>query len=150
MTLRMRSPLPSLDGAVTWVNGSQPQPEDLAGKVVLIHFWSISCYICHEVVEEVNSLREEYLAKGIVVLAVHQPRSEAELDIEAVTKDLHEEMKLTQPCAIDSNHAIVSRFENQYVPGYYVFSKVGEMRHFQTGGKGYERITKALDKCLEE
>ncbi|MBC7882843.1 MAG: redoxin domain-containing protein [Anaerolineae bacterium] len=146
----MRSPLPSLDGAIAWVNGSQPQPEDLAGKVLLIHFWSISCYICHEVVEEVNSLRDEYLTKGVVVLAVHQPRSESELDIDAVTKDLQEEMKLTQPCAIDNDHAIVSRFENQYVPGYYVFSKAGEMRHFQTGGKGYERITKALDKCLEE
>jgi thiol-disulfide isomerase/thioredoxin len=150
MTLRMRAPLPSLDGAVAWVNGSQPKPEDLAGKVLLIHFWSISCYTCHEVVEEVNRIRDESLAKGVVVLSIHQPRSEAELDIESVTKDLQEEMKLTQPCAIDSDHAIVSRFENQYVPGYYVFSRVGEMRHFQTGGKGYEKITKAIDRCLEE
>ena len=149
MALRMRDPLPSLEGATAWVNG-EVKPADYAGKVMLLHFWSITCYICHDVVEQFNAIRDEYLQKGVVVLSVHQPRSEEELDIEAVTKDLKENMLITQPCAIDNDHAIVRRFENLYVPGYYVFSKVGQLRHFQTGGKGYERITKAIDRCLEE
>ncbi|UFP93330.1 TlpA disulfide reductase family protein [Gloeobacter morelensis] len=150
MALRMRAPLPSLAGVPTWINGGEPQPEDYQGKVVLVHFWSISCYICHDVVEQFNAIRDAYQPKGVVVLSVHQPRSEAELDAAAVTKDAVEAMLLTQPCAIDSEHTLVERFTNEYVPGYYVFDRKGEMRHFQTGGKGYERITKALDRCLAE
>jgi len=149
MALRMRAPLPSLEGATVWVNG-EPKPEDLAGKVVLMHFWSISCYICHDVVEQFNAIRDEYLGRGVVFLSVHQPRSADELDVAAVERDLKENMLLTQPCAIDNDHAIVGRFGNEYVPGYYVFDTAGTMRHFQTGGKNYEKITRILDRCLSE
>lgn len=149
MALRMRAPLPSLEGATVWMNGD-PGADDTTGKVLLIHFWSISCYICHEVVDQFNAIRDEYRLKGVVFIGVHQPRSEEELDLDAVAKDLHENMLLTQPCAVDNDHVIVGRFGNEYVPGYYVFDRKGEMRHFQTGGKGYERITKALDRCLTE
>lgn len=147
--MRLKTPLPSFTGATRWI-GEEVTAEQLKGQVLLVHFWSITCYICHEVIEQFNAIRDEYQAKGVVFVSVHQPRSEAELDVEAVTRDALEQMLLTQPCAIDNDHAIVGRFANEYVPGYYVFDKNGEMRHFQTGGKGYERITKALDRCLSE
>jgi hypothetical protein len=83
-------------------------------------------------------------------VAIHQPRSEEELDIEAVSKDALEEMKLTQPVAIDNDHTIVDRFENQFVPAFYVFNRKHEMRHFQAGGKGFERIEAAIQRVLEE
>jgi len=82
--------------------------------------------------------------------AVHQPRSEDELDVAAVTKDALEEMKLTQPVAIDNDHAIVDRFQNQFVPAFYVFNRNHEMRHFQAGGKGFERVEAAIERVLEE
>lgn len=149
MALRLRSTLPSFEGATRWLNRT-PQPEDYQGQVLVVHFWSISCYICHDVVVQFNAIRDDYQAKGVRFISVHQPRSEAELDLAAVEKDAKENMLLTQPCAIDNDHTIVDRFINEYVPGYYVFDRKGEMRHFQTGGKGYERITRALDRCLSE
>lgn len=149
MPLRMRSPLPSLEGAATWLSG-EPKPEDLAGRPVLVHFWSISCYLCHDVVEQVNAWRDKYAKEGVAFIAVHQPRSEAELDVEAVQKDAREHMKLTQPCAIDNEHAIVERFQNQYVPAYYLFDRTHRLRHFQAGDKGYDRIEAAIERILHE
>lgn len=149
MALRMRSPLPSLEGAAAWING-HPDEQALRGRPVLVHFWSVSCYICHETVERVNAWRDTYAQRGLAFVSVHQPRSQAELDVEAVTKDALEAMQMTQPCAVDNAHAIVERFQNQFVPAFYVFNRDHELRHFQAGDKGYERIEAAIARVLEE
>ena len=150
MPLRMRTPLPSLEGVETWMNGGPPAEAELEGRPVVVHFWSISCHMCHNAVEQVNAWREKYEARGFVFVAVHQPRSESEVDVDAVRKDALEEMKLTQMCAIDNGHVIVDRFENQFVPSYYVFDRSHRLRHFQAGDKGYERIESALERVLSE
>ncbi|HEV3154383.1 MAG TPA: redoxin domain-containing protein [Candidatus Baltobacteraceae bacterium] len=146
----MRSPLPSFDGAADWINGAQPSAASLDGKPIVVQFWSMSCYMCHNAAEQVNAWRDKYEPLGFVFIAVHQPRSEAELDVEAVRKDALEEMKLTQLCALDNDHTIVDRFANQFVPSYYIFDRAHQLRHFQAGDKGFERIEAALDRVLHE
>ena len=149
MALRMRSPLPSLEGATAWVGG-EPRTEELRGLPVVVSFWSKSCHLCHETAEQFAAWRDRFAKAGVAFVAVHQPRSEEELDVAAVTKDALEEMKLTQPVAIDNEHAIVERFENQFVPAFYVFNRAHQLRHFQAGGKGFERIEAAIQRVLEE
>lgn len=149
MALRMRSPLPSLEGAAAWVNG-EANAESLRGLPVVVSFWSKSCYLCHETAEQFAAWRDAYAARGVKFISVHQPRSEDELDIETITKDAREEMHLTQPVAIDNAHAIVERFENQFVPAFYVFNRAHQLRHFQAGGKGFERLEAAIDRVLTE
>ncbi len=146
----MRTPLPSLEGVPAWINGGLPPAAELEGYPLLIHFWSISCYICHDVVEQVNTWRDTYGPQGLKVIAIHQPRGPEELDISKVTADALDAMGLTQPTAIDNEHAIVGRFANQFVPAYYVFNRQHELRHFQAGDKGYDRIEAAIGKVLTE
>jgi thiol-disulfide isomerase/thioredoxin len=145
----MRSPLPSFEGAAKWING-ELKAEELRDRPVVVSFWSKSCYLCHDSAEQVAQWRDKYAKQGVKFVSVHQPRSEEELDVDAVTKDAIEEMKLTQPVAIDNDHAIVDRFENQFVPAFYVFNRKHELRHFQAGGKGFERIEAAIERVLEE
>ena len=145
----MRSPLPSLEGVATWING-EPKIEDLRGFPIFVSFWSISCYLCHNIAEQLNQWRERFSAQGMIFLAVHQPRSEAELDIEAVRKDALEEMHLTQPCAADNEHILVERFQNQFVPAFYVFNRRHELRHFQAGDKGLDRLEAAIARVITE
>ena len=57
-------------------------------------------------------------------------------------------MGLTQPLAIDNEHTIVGRFANQFVPAYYVFNRNHELRHFQAGDKGYDRIESAIERVV--
>ncbi|MBV8583526.1 MAG: hypothetical protein JO241_05970, partial [Candidatus Eremiobacteraeota bacterium] len=71
-------------------------------------------------------------------------------DVVTVTEDALGEMQLTQPVAIDNDHAIVNRFANEFVPAFYVFNRSHELRHFQAGGKGFERIEAAIERVLEE
>ena len=145
----MRSPLPSLEGATAWVNG-EPQAEELRGLPVVVSFWSKSCYICHDTADTFAEWRDKFAKHGVAFIAVHQPRSQDELDVDTVTTDAKGEMRLTQPVAIDNTHTIVDRFENQFVPAFYVFNRNHELRHFQAGGKSFERIEAAIERVMSE
>jgi thiol-disulfide isomerase/thioredoxin len=148
MPLRTKSPLPPLDGAAAWVNGPEPSPDDLAGHPVLVHFWSVSCYICHNVADVVSGWREKYGPRGLRVIAVHQPRGPEELDLAKVTEDAHGEMGITQPLAVDNTHALVKAFQNEFVPAYYVFDRNHELVHRQAGDRGFERLEQKIEEVL--
>ncbi len=149
MPMRMRSPLPAFDGVETWLNG-EPSAADLAGKPVLVHFWSLSCYLCHDTAATVAQWRDTYGPQGLAVIAIHQPRSEDELDVAKVEADARDAMQITQPCAVDNAHILVERFENQFVPAFYVFNRAHEMRHFKAGGQGLETVATAIERVLNE
>lgn len=149
MALRMRSPLPSLEGAAAWING-EINAEELRGFPVVVSFWSKSCYQCHDTAEQFAAWRDKYSQHGVAFVAVHQPRSQDELDIAVVTEDAKNEMHLTQPVAIDNTHTIVDRFENQFVPAFYVFNRMHQLRYFQAGAKSFERIEAAIERVLTE
>lgn len=148
MPLRMRTLLPSLDNVAAWENGGQPSAEELAGHPVLVHFWSISCYLCHNVADVVNGWREKYAPQGLKVIAVHQPRGPEELDIAKVVADAKGEMGITQPLAIDNAHTIVGEFQNEFVPAYYLFDKNHELLHRQAGDRGFERLEAKIEEAL--
>jgi thiol-disulfide isomerase/thioredoxin len=150
MALRMRSPLPSLAGAAAWINGGEPGAAELAGRPVFVSFWSLSCYQCHETADAIAALREKFAPLGVAFVAVHQPRGPEELDVIKVRDDALGAMGLTQPCAIDNSHTLVDRFENAFVPSFYVFNRKHEMRHFQAGDKALERLDVALERVLAE
>ncbi|MEI5905944.1 TlpA disulfide reductase family protein [Bacillus spongiae] len=146
--MKLREPMPELTGATKWING-EVKKEDLIGtKPTLIHFWSISCHLCKEAMPEINELRDEY-NEELNVVSVHMPRSEDDLDLNMI-----EHMALShdiiQPTYVDSEHVLTNRFENQYVPAYYVFDKEGKLRHFQAGGSGMKMLRKRIDRVLGE
>ena len=149
MPMRTGSALPALEGVAGWINGA-PKAEELAGKPLLVHFWSVSCHICHDVAPEVAAWQAEYGPRGLAVVGVHQPRGPAELDIAAVTADALGAMGITWPCAVDNEHALVRRFENQFVPAYYLFDADGKLVHRQAGDRGFERLHEKIAEALHE
>jgi len=146
--MKLREPMPELEGATEWLNG-QMTKEDLIGeKPTLIHYWSISCHLCKEAMPQVNQFRDDYKDK-LNVVAVHMPRSENDLDIEEIKKVANEH-GITQPIFVDSQLKLADAFQNEYVPAYYVFDKDGQLRHFQAGGGGMKMLEKRVNRVLGE
>jgi thiol-disulfide isomerase/thioredoxin len=146
MPMRTGTPLPALDGVEKWVNGS-PDAGELKGHPVLVHFWSVSCGQCKDTFSNVNEWKEQHRDRGLKVVGVHMPLSEADLEtgpVEEVIRDYH----LHHPQAIDEDYTLVDRFENRYVPAFYLFDADGNLRHFQAGGRGMKMIRAALDRVL--
>ncbi|EIJ81672.1 YkuV [Bacillus methanolicus PB1] len=146
--MKLREPMPELNGATAWLNGEVTREQLIGEKPTLIHFWSISCHLCKEAMPQVNQFRDEYKDK-LNVVAVHMPRSENDLDIEDIKK-VAAEHGITQPIFIDSEHKLADAFENQYVPAYYVFDKDGNLRHYQAGGSGMKMLEKRVNRVLSE
>ncbi|OCA87047.1 TlpA family protein disulfide reductase [Pseudobacillus wudalianchiensis] len=146
--MKLREPMPELQGATAWLNGEVTKDELVGEKPTLIHFWSISCHLCKEAMPKVNEFRDEYSDK-LNVVAVHMPRSEDDLNLEEI-KSVAAEHEITQPIFVDSEHKLTEAFENQYVPAYYVFDKDGNLRHFQAGGSGMKMLEKRVNRVLDE
>ena len=146
--MKLREPMPELNGAVDWLNGQVTKEELVGEKPTLIHFWSISCHLCKEAMPQVNEFRDKYQDK-LNVVAVHMPRSEDDLDINEIKK-VAADHDITQPIFVDSEMKLTDAFENQYVPAYYVFDKDGKLRHFQAGGGGMKMLEKRVNRVLGE
>jgi thiol-disulfide isomerase/thioredoxin len=146
--MRLREPMPALTGASEWLNGEMTREQLVGDRPTLIHFWSISCQLCKDAMPLVNEFRDRYKDK-LNVVAVHMPRSEKDLDLDEIKKAAAEHC-ITQPVFIDNEHKLTDRFENQYVPAYYIFDIEGKLRHFQAGGSGMKMIEKRVIRVLEE
>ncbi|MGQ9525686.1 MAG: redoxin family protein [Armatimonadota bacterium] len=139
--------LPRLTGATHWLNGGPLAREDLLGNVVLIHFWSLSCGSCSEIMPVVNQWREKYDVHGVKMVGVHMPRSEYETDIELVAEAVGR-YGLQHPIAVDSEHGLADAFGNKYVPSFYLFDRQGHLRHYQAGDRGMKMVESALLRVL--
>ena len=108
--MRLREQMPELVGATTWLNGETTK-EKLVGKnPTLIHFWSVSCSMCKNSIRVVNQFRDKY-KNDLNVVAVHIPRSDADLDLDRI-KSSAEEHDLRQPIFVDNALKLMDAFGN--------------------------------------
>jgi thiol-disulfide isomerase/thioredoxin len=147
MPLRMDSELPSLEGGTDWFNSNGVKKEDLKGSPVLIHFWAISCGICKESLPDISRWIEKFGQRGLKVVAVHMPRQESDTNVEAV-KEALAEYEVKQPCVVDNWHEITDRFENKFVPAFYVFDENSKLRHFQAGEKAPKMVEPVIERVI--
>jgi thiol-disulfide isomerase/thioredoxin len=150
MALRIGTELPSLEGATEWLTGNlETVLAETAGKVTLIHFWSLSCGICKENMPRLAEWRDQKHDSGLRVVAVHMPRYPADTDLDAV-KAAIDKYQITEPCAIDNDHKLRDAFKNDhgYVPAYYLFDQTGKLKGFAAGERGISLIAPAIERAL--
>ncbi len=70
---------PELEG-LTWIQGGPLTLAALRGHPVLIRFWTDGCQYCHDSAPSLIALHQKYAERGLVVLGVHHPKSEASRD----------------------------------------------------------------------
>jgi cytochrome c biogenesis protein CcdA/thiol-disulfide isomerase/thioredoxin len=147
--LPVEGKIPSLAGAVEWLNSPPLTAEGLRGKVVLVDFWTYSCINCLRAIPYVRAWAEKYKDQGLVVIGVHAPEFAFEKNIDNVrraTKDL----KIDYPVAIDNDYAIWRAFDNQYWPAHYFIDAEGRLRHHHFGEGEYDESEKVIQQLLAE
>ncbi|MNO10941.1 Thiol-disulfide oxidoreductase YkuV [compost metagenome] len=141
--------MPSLAGAVQWLNSPEPSAEALRGKVVLVDFWTYDCINCQHTLPYVKDWAKKYEKDGLVVIGVHTPEYGFERIIDNV-KDKVKEYGITYPVAIDNNYAIWRNFDNQYWPAHYLIDAKGQVRYSHFGEGRYEAQEQMIQQLLEE
>jgi len=105
LSLPAEGALPSLSGAVDWLNSPPLKSSDLRGKVVIVNFWTYSCINCLRTLPYLKAWANRYRDQGLVVIGVHSPEFAFEHNIANVKRaaaDLH----IDYPVAIDNNLAV--------------------------------------------
>jgi cytochrome c biogenesis protein CcdA/thiol-disulfide isomerase/thioredoxin len=147
--LPIESTMPSLDGAVQWLNSSPLTAESLKGKVVLVDFWTYSCINCLRAIPYVKAWAEKYKDQGLVVIGVHAPEFAFEKNIDNVKKAVGD-LGITYPVAIDNDYAIWRAFDNQYWPAHYFIDANGKVRHHHFGEGEYDQSEHVIQQLLAE
>lgn len=148
MPMRTGTPMPELVGAQQWFNDEPPTREELVGSPILVHFWAVSCHICHENMPAVTRWKEEFGPRGLKVIAIHMPRQESDTELVRVIEDA-EKMHIMEPCAVDNQHTIAEAFQNEFVPAYYLFDREGNMRSRAAGHAGTSMLEAALKRQFD-
>ena len=65
--------LPSLDGAVEWLNSEPLGPAELRGHAVLVNFWTLTCINWLRQEPYVRAWSQTYRDDGLGVIGVHTP-----------------------------------------------------------------------------
>ena len=144
--MRVGAPMPSLEGATEWLNGSVLS-ENFKDSPTLVHFWAMSCQVCHDNMESIAKWRDQYADKGLKVVSIHMPREENDTVVEKVREEV-KTLGITEPCAIDNQHIIGERFENTIWPSYYLFDAEGNFRGRAGGYAGISMIKIPLGRLL--
>jgi cytochrome c biogenesis protein CcdA/thiol-disulfide isomerase/thioredoxin len=147
--LPVEGALPSLSGAVEWLNSPPLTSESLRGKVVLVDFWTYSCINCLRSLPYIRAWADKYRDQGLVVIGVHAPEFAFERDIDNVRRAT-KELGVTYPVAIDNNYAIWRAFENEYWPAHYFIDAEGRIRYHHFGEGEYAESEAVIQQLLAE
>jgi len=122
---------PTLSGE--WLNSRPLTHADLAGKVVLVEFWTFDCINCRRTVPAMKRLYTRFAEGGdVVIVGVHTPELAHERDPRAVQRAI-DRLQLPYPVLLDNTMANWRAFDNQYWPALYVIDRRGVIRDLHIG-----------------
>ena len=123
--------------------------ENLGEKVVLLEFWTYSCFNCQNVQPYLNEWHEEYKDDGLLIIGVHRPEFEFEKDPASVDRAV-EEAGIRYPVVLDNNSATWDAYDNRYWPARYLIDADGFIRYQHFGEGAYEENEEEIQELLAE
>ncbi len=146
MPMRLKTPMPSLEGVTEWVHG-EPDLEKIEGQPVLVYFWATSCHICHANMPKLQVWRDTYVPQGLKIISIHCPRMKSDTDIEKVKASI-DKCGIVESCGIDNLHKVKKAFDNDLWPAYFLFDREGHLLRRAAGNTGLTMLEPALEKVL--
>jgi thiol-disulfide isomerase/thioredoxin len=148
-TLVDEGPMPTLDGAVGWLNSPPLNRKSLQGKVVLVNFWTYTCINSLRPQPYVKAWAAKYKDAGLIVIGAHTPEFSFEKEHENVENAVRD-LKITYPVAIDTNYDIWRAFNNEAWPAQYLIDGKGRIRFHHFGESDYGEIERVIQELLKE
>jgi thiol-disulfide isomerase/thioredoxin len=139
----------ALLGAKQWLNTAALSTEDVAGKVLLVNFWTYSCINSLRALPYTGEWAGKYGASGLRVIGVHTPEFAFEKDFGNIRKALAR-YQVDYPIAVDSDYRIWQSFANEAWPAFFFIDKNGSVRRRKYGEGEYDESEQLIQKLLTE
>ena len=134
-------PYPFANQQEFWINSQPLADRDLAGRVVLVMFWSYGCHNCRNSLAWINDLHERRGSnRNLAIIGVHTPEFESEKDKQAL-RDQVGRLGLEFPVMIDNDFLFWNALGNRWWPAFYIADRQGQLRgsYFGEVHSGTER-----------
>ena len=141
--------MPGLGGATGWLNAPSLAAEELAGRVVLVDFWTYTCINWLRTLAYVRAWTEKYREHGLVVVGVHTPEFPFEHEA-ANVREAASALSVDYPIALDSDYRVWRAFGNRYWPAVYIADAEGRIRQHHFGEGQYDDCEWAIQMLLRE
>ena len=138
----------AIANASEWLNSPRLTASSLAGKVVLVDFWTYTCINWLRTLPHVRAWAKTY-QQGFAVIGVHTPEFPFEHNLANVRRAV-QQLRVDFPVVIDNDYSIWRAFENQYWPALYLVDGRGRVRHHQFGEGEYPAAERAIQRLLKE
>ena len=136
---------PELSGAGGWIGTAGPLSlTALAGKVVLLHFWTFANINCIRVLAELRAVEERF-ASEVVVVGVHSPKFPHEHEHVAVERAV-QRMRITHPVLDDPDLTTWQHYSVRGWPTVVVIDPEGNV----VGGVSGEGCGQVLTETILE
>jgi thiol-disulfide isomerase/thioredoxin len=125
------------------VNGSSINvPDDIKGRVAIIHFWTEGCSSCMREMPEMESLYSAHKDKGLSIIAVNvgQEREAVEASIR--------NMKITYTVALDRDGKASRKYQVSALPRTFFLDRNGVVRYNLFGEANEALLKQLVDKLL--
>ena len=146
--LLARDPAATLAGAAapelsgdSWLNVPEGARLSLAarkGKVTIVHFWTFGCINCKRNLAAYDRWWKRFADKGVVVIGVHTPETEAERSAANVTNKV-KELGIAYPVLLDNDRQNWNRWQVRCWPTVYLVDKQGRARYCWEGELEYQQ-----------
>lgn len=130
-----------------WFNSPPLKSPDLAGKAVLVDFWTYSCANCQRTLPYLREWWGKYKGMNFLLIGIHTPEFEFEKD----PKNLEQAIKNLQvkwPVVMDNDYANWNNFSNHYWPAKYLADQEGRIVYTHFGEGAYAETERVIQKLL--
>jgi thiol-disulfide isomerase/thioredoxin len=118
-------------------------------KVVLVEFWTYSCFNCQNAQPHINALYEEHQDDGLLVVGVHTPEFGFEKDISNVREAVRQ-ADIQYPVVLDNHYAIWNAYGQRFWPAWYLIDADGFIRFRHFGEGAYDETEQKVQELLAE
>ena len=140
---------PELVGINAWINSQPLKIGDLAGRVVLVDFWTYSCVNCIRTLPYLKVWHSKYADDGLVILGVHTPEFEFEENLDNVRQAVKDN-GISWAVGLDNDYATWDAYKNRYWPAKYLIDKDGIIRYTRFGEGAYAQTESKIRQLLED
>ena len=118
-------------------------------KVVLLEFWTYTCFNCQNVQPHVNAWHDAYADDGLQVVGVHTPEFGFEKEY-ANVKTAVGEAGIEYPVVLDNAYATWNAYDNRFWPAIYLIDADGFVRYKHFGEGAYGETEAKIEDLLAE
>jgi thiol-disulfide isomerase/thioredoxin len=150
-------PAPSWKNA-SWLNADRAVTlESLRGRVVLLNFWTFTCYNCRNAIPSLVSFDQRYRDQGLTLIGIHTPEFPpyaGEHDRANVAEALKEH-HIEYPNAQDNDRKTWDLYRIRYWPSYVLIDRKGQIRYegygeFHVGDRHHQSWDRRIRELLGE